>query len=205
MTLMSPSEYAHAIGVSPSTVSRAIAKGRIQAVTTADGKKMVDRQAADSARRRDGNIQGGHGGRPDRAIRKASLWKVQSSDGYDPAVKACLTVMTAEWPSLIREAMEILGASELDQARAVLAVEELTVTLACAVHQDINRGRIHDYRIPLPGRPVPEWSAEVQAFAERFGDDGSGGRWPSDDIDEGLPGGTEWADRSMSACWLAKP
>lgn len=204
MTLMSPTEYAHTIGVSPSTVSRAIAKGRIPTVTTADGKKLVDRQTADSARRRDSNIQGGHGGRPDRAIRKASLWKAQSGNGYDPQVLAALSVMVAEWPKLMREAMEILGADEMNQARAVLALEDLTATLACAVHQDINRARIHDYRIPLPDRPILAWSAEVQAFVERVGDDGSGGQWTSDD-DEGLPGGTEWADRSMSACWSAKP
>lgn len=204
MTLMSPTEYAHTIGVSPSTVSRAIAKGRIPTVTTADGKKMVDRQTADSARRRDGNIQGGHGGRPDRAIRKASLWRAQSGNGYDPQVLAALGVMVADWPTLMREAMEILGADEMNQARAVLALEDLAATLACAVHQDINRGRIHDYRVPLPARPVLAWSAEVQAFVKRVGDDGSGEQWTSDG-EEGLPGGAEFADRAMSACWSAKP
>jgi hypothetical protein len=204
MNLMSPTHYAHTIGVAPSTISRAIAKGRIPAIVTADGKKLIDRQAADSARRGDSNLNSGHGGRPDRAIRKHSLWKARASNGFDPAVRACLAVMTSEWPSLIREAMEILGASELDQARAVLAVEDLTATLACAVHQDINRGRVGDFREPLPARPVLNWSAEVQAFVERVGDDGSGGQWTSDG-EEGLPGGAQWADRSMSACWAAKP
>ena len=112
--------------------------------------------------------------------------------------------MTAEWPSLIREAMEILGASELDQVRAVLTVEELTATLACSVHQDINRARINDYRVPLPDRPVLDWSAEVHAFVERVGDDGTGRAMISDDV-EGLPGGSDWLDRAMDACWRAKP
>ncbi|TGS46022.1 MULTISPECIES: hypothetical protein [unclassified Mesorhizobium] len=204
MTLMSPTEYAHAIGVSPSTVSRAIAKGRIPTVTTTDGKRMVDRQTADTARRRDSNIQGGHGGRSDRAVRKASLWRAQSGNGYDPQVLAALSVMVLAWPSLMREAMEILGADEMNQARAVLALEDLTATLACAVHQDINRARIHDYRIPLPAKPIQHWSAEVQAFVDRVGDNGMGGQWTSDDV-EGLSGGAEWAERTMSACWSVQP
>ncbi|MER8465992.1 hypothetical protein [Mesorhizobium sp. M1396] len=202
--LLTMSAFAATIGVNPSTISRAVERGSLPVVVLADGRRMIDRQAADAARRQNSNIKNGHGGRPDRAERRRSSWRAKSTDGYDPAVKACLAVMTAEWPSLIREAMEVLGASELDQARAVIAVEDLTATLACAVHQDINRSRIHDFRLPLPDRPVLAWSADVKEFVEKIGNDGSGGQWTSDDV-EGLPGGADWADRSMSACWGAKP
>ncbi|MEI8715870.1 hypothetical protein [Mesorhizobium sp. ISC11] len=195
--LMTFAAYADAIGVHASTVSRGVQKGTIPVVELADGRRLIDRTAADSARRRNSNIVTGHGGRPDRTLRKASEWKARQSNGYDPAVMACLCVMRTAWPDLVRKAMALLGADELNQARAVITVRDLVDTLAVAVHHDFNAGRVFDFREPLT--PIPEltWaSPEVQAFFEAVGGTAETEfetLWTSDEPGEGLPGGETWA------------
>lgn len=200
-TLMSFSAYAAQIGVNASSVSRAVAKGRLPVVQLADGRRLIDPAAANTARRKNSNIHSGHGGKPDRTLRRASEWKARQADGFDPAVRACVCVMRSDWPDLVRKAMAVLGADELNQARAVLAVRELTDTLACAAHYDLNAGGVWDFREALTPIPAMTWSApDVQTFFERAGGraETEQGLWTSDD-EAGLPGGDEWAFEACSA------
>lgn len=155
--LVTIAAYARHVGVNASVISRAIGRGKLPHVVV-DGRKMIDRAEADSARRRNGNISRGHGGRPDRCIRQQSRWKARSTTGFDPAVAACLDTMRMHWPTLLAEAMELLGSNEIDQARAVLALNELVEWLSCTTHQDINRAGNGDYRDPLEPIVNPDWT-----------------------------------------------
>lgn len=206
MSTLMTREYADAIGVNPSSVSRAVAKGTIPAITLANGKRMIDRAAADSARRRNGNIARGHGGRADRAVRRQTTWRARSATGYDPAILAALNVMRGRWPLLIRRAMEILGASEVDQARAVLSLQEMVGYLAAMVHDEHNRARVWDWRKAVDPEPEMIWTdPEAQEFFTRWGEqpDGVGPRWSSDE--DGIAGGNEFCDELYDAGIAAKP
>lgn len=202
--LMTFAQYAEAIGVNPSTISRAVQRGSVPCVELADGRKMIDRAAADTARRRNSNITSGHGGKPDRAERRLSTWKAQRSTGFDPAVRACLNVMQTEWPDLMRRSMALLGADEMNQARAVLVLEELVGCIACTTHSPHNQSRVHDYRDAIETWQSPAWAqADTRAFVAKWGDDGHGGVWMSDE--DGMPGGSELMDEMMEASSRAKP
>ena len=155
---------------------------------------------AQSARRRNGNIARGHGGKPDRALRRKSEWKARETDGFDPAARACLNVMRSGWPHLIRKAMAVLGADDMNAARAVLALRELVEWLAVSVHNDFNRGGVRDFRDALAPIPAMQWPPDVQAWFDQWGDDG---RWASDA--GGLPGGNELAGEMQDAMESARP
>ena len=195
--LVSIPEYARRLGLNASTIHRQVASGAIPSVEGPDGRRQIDFAVAQSARRRNGNIARGHGGKP--ALRRSSEWKAREADGFDPAVRACLITMSAEWPLLMREAMRVLGGAEMDQARAVMALREMVLTLACIVHDEWNRGGVRDYRTILPF-PAMEWPADVQVFFDKWNEDGL---WASDD--GGLPGGDALTWEMLAAMKDAKP
>jgi hypothetical protein len=201
--LISIPEYARLVGRNPSTIARQVDRGRIPHVVD-NGRRMIDRAAADAARRQNSNITNGHGGLPDRFIRRQARWKAQSSTGYEPAVQALLSAAYSTFPDLMRRSMKVLGAAEIDQARAVLALEELIGCLACSAHVAGNRAGIFDYREALPIWAAPTWQDdEARAFVEQWGDDGTGGLWTC--TEEGLPGGSELLDEMIDATSTAKP
>jgi hypothetical protein len=194
--LMTIAAYARHCGVSASAISRQVASGKIPAVQSG-GRKMIDPRAADSARRTNPNRLTGHGGRPDRSLRRAAAWEARRNSGYVPAQAALLSVMRAAWPELMRKAMAVLDADELNQARAVLALREMVECLACVVHDDIGSG-VPDFRKPLAEIPKMRWSEDaLQDWFDHHGDDG---RWASDE--GGLTGGSELADEMLD---VSKP
>ncbi|RUU86108.1 hypothetical protein EOB59_29955 [Mesorhizobium sp. M7A.F.Ca.MR.176.00.0.0] len=199
--LMSLAEYARTIGVNASTISRAVSKGSLPVVLLSDGRRMIDREAADTARRLNGNISTGHGGKPDRTQRRLSAWKARREDGFDPAVKALLCVMRSDWPELARKAMQICGADELNQARAVVVLRAMTEIAGGSLHTMNNAARVWDFRTTLTPIPELSWSDDptLRAFLEAYGDDEAGALWLSDD-DAGVPGGAEWANEAGAAC-----
>ncbi|MFD1983532.1 hypothetical protein ACFSOZ_12715 [Mesorhizobium newzealandense] len=202
---MSFSQYADAIGVNPSTVSRAVAKGAIPVVKLADGKRLIDRAAADSARRRNGNISSGHGGRADRTVRRHATWKARTETGFEPSVLAILNVMRSLWPPLMKQAMSVLGAAEIDQARAVLALAEMSAYLAAMVHQESSK--CWDYRKVLEPSALPTFEdEEARAFYLKWCDtEGAGAAWIDEIEGDGLPGGMEVADLMCDAGHAARP
>ncbi|MER9529579.1 hypothetical protein NKI89_07170 [Mesorhizobium sp. M0309] len=204
--LLTMSAYAATIGVNPSTVSRAVERGSLPVVVLSDGRRMIDRQAADAARRQNSNIKNGHGGRPDRAERRRSTWRAKSATGFDPAILAALHVMRGRWPTLIRKAMAVLGAAEIDQARAVLSLSEMVAYLAALVHEERNRAGVWDWRKVVEDEPKMSWTdpATIE-FVERWGEaaDGTGVTWTSDE--GGIEGGSELAQEFLDAGLAAKP
>ena len=198
---VSQAEYARRIGVNPSTISRQVKSGRIPTVADEGGTPMIDVAAANSARRRNPNISGGHGGRPDRAIRRAVAFRARHSTGYDPAQRAMLCVMRSAWPDLVRKAMHVLGADEMNAARAVLAVQELVDCMAVVLHSDLNASRLWDYREALVPLPELNWvDPEVQAWFDCY----TGGTWCNDD-DSGIAGGDEFTSEAMEVAYAASP
>ncbi|MDG4902778.1 MULTISPECIES: hypothetical protein [unclassified Mesorhizobium] len=201
--LMTFAEYAAAIGVNASTVSRAVTKGSIPVVELADGRRMIDREAADKARRENTNIRFGHGGRADRAIRRETLWKRKNETGYNPQVRAILNFMLRAWPTAMQHGMAVLGAEEVDQARALLTLRELIGFLAVSHHDD---AREADYRKCLAPEIFPSFTDEdARQLLQTWGDEeviGSG-KWTC--ADQGLPGGADFYDDLAELTFSAFP
>ncbi|RUW62127.1 hypothetical protein [Mesorhizobium sp. M7A.F.Ca.US.008.03.1.1] len=204
-SLMTFAEYAQAIGVNASTVSRGVKNGTIPVVELADGQRKIDRSAADSARRLNGNIARGHGGRADRAVRRQAEWKAKSETGYEPSVLAMLNAMRTLWPPLMKQSMGVLGAAEIDQARAVLALSQMTAYIAAMVHQESSR--VRDYRQVLQPETLPTFENEkAQAFYLKWCDhEGDCPAWTDEAEADGLPGGMEVAELMCDAGHAARP
>ncbi|TPJ34260.1 hypothetical protein [Mesorhizobium sp. B2-6-5] len=160
---MTLSEYARAIGVNASTVSRGVARGSIPVVVLADGRRMIDQAAANSARWKNSNISRGHGGRIDRSIRKQSMWKVKAETGYEPSTLAIINVLRTWWPEIMQKNMAVLGAAEIDQARACVALSNMTGYLATMVFEETRK--VRDWRTVLQEEIHPTFTAkDIQAY-----------------------------------------
>lgn len=201
-SLMSIAEYAACVGLNPSTISRAVTKGSIPVVELADGRRMIDREAADKARRENSNIARGHGGRADRAVRREGLWQRKNQTGYAPESRVVLNFMNTAWLALMQRGMTVLGAAEIDQVRALLVLSELTQFLAVALHDDTRS----DYRQFLEPENWPSFTdEEAQQFLSKWGEEEIVGSGIWTDEDKGLPGGSEFYEQVSDTTFTAFP
>jgi hypothetical protein len=158
--LMTFRQYASSRNLNVSTISRAVAKGRLPTVPQPGGELLIDPAAADRARGNNPRIRSGHGGKLDRGVR-APLQFAARQSGFEPGQRALLAVFVEDVPDLLQRAMLVLGADEINAARAVFAVEEVVQYMAAAMFDDRAGG---DYRNKLPATPELEWGAEAAAL-----------------------------------------
>ena len=158
--------YAVSRGLAVSTVSRAVSRGKLPTVTVA-GVRMIDVAGADKVRTLRATRNTQHGGRPDRAVRKASAW-LAKRNGFDPAVRAVLAVMVEDAPRLIADAMRAMGADDVNAVRATLAFREMTSHLAAYTFEEFNSAGIRNYNDALPEPPALDWPPEAQAELDRL-------------------------------------
>jgi hypothetical protein len=191
--LLSFRQYAAKAGLNPSSVSRAVAKGRIPIVEI-DGTRFINPVAADAAL---AERRSAAGGSPETRAAHLARWRAKAGCGFDLGQLRLLGVLTAHGPRLLVDGMRAAGAhDEIEIARAAATMHQLVEYLACSAHDSFNRQGVSDYRHVLPEPIKPDFTTDAarEAYARLTRPDDFDDIEPDADI---WP--TAWSDELFAA------